>query len=74
MGSLIDVNTQPASSSSGNSFVSEAGGLNLGQAKLDTVLPIARHRCQISSEGEGAVLPGRNDTEMGLAKSLRASA
>ena len=32
----------------------------------------ARHHCDISSKG--AVLPGLNDTEMGLAYSLHASA
>ena len=40
--------------------------------KSDTVLPAARHRCDISSKG--AVLPGRNDAEMGPANSLHASA
>ena len=39
---------------------------------LYTVLPTARHRCGISSKG--AVLPGRNDAEMGPANSLHASA
>ena len=34
--------------------------------KSDTVLPTARHRCDISSKG--AVLPGRNDAEMGPRK------
>ena len=36
------------------------------------MLPTARHRCNISSNG--AVLPGRNDAEMGPANSLHASA
>ena len=36
------------------------------------MLPTARHRCDISSKG--AVLPGRNDAEMGPANSLHASA
>ena len=40
--------------------------------KSDTVLPTARHRCDISSKG--AVLPGRNDAEMGPDNSLHASA
>ena len=40
--------------------------------KSDTVLPTARHRCDISSTG--AVLPGRKDAEMGHANSLHASA
>ena len=50
----------------------EVRGSNLGPVKLDTVLPTARHRCDISSKG--AVLPGRNDAEMGPANSLHASA
>ena len=36
------------------------------------MLPTARYRCDISSKG--AVLPGRNDAEMGPANSLHASA
>ena len=40
--------------------------------KSDTVLPTARHRCDISSKG--AVLPGHNDAEMGPANSLHVSA
>ena len=72
----------------GNAFVSGAGGLRFksqaGQIghsvangspplrKSDTVLPTARHRCDISSKE--AVLPGRNDAEMGPANSLHASA
>ena len=60
--------------SSGNAFVSGAGGLrfNFRAGKSDTVLPTARHRCNISSKG--AVLPGRNDAELGPANSLHASA
>ena len=50
----------------------EVRGSNLGPVKSDTVLPTARHRCNISSKG--AVLPGRNDAEMGHANSLHASA
>ena len=45
---------------------------NLRLVKSDTVLPTARHRCDISSKG--AVLPGRNDAENGPANSLHASA
>ena len=40
--------------------------------KSNAVLPMARHCCDISSKG--AVLPGRNDVEMGPANSLHASA
>ena len=40
--------------------------------KSDTVLPTARDRCDISSKG--AVLPWRNDAEMGPANSLHTSA
>ena len=46
-------------------------GSNLGPVK-DTVLPPARHRCDISQKG--AVFPGRNDVEMGPANLLHASA
>ena len=63
-----------ASWSSGNAFVSGAGGRRfiLGLVKPDTVLPTARHRCDISSKG--AVLRERNDAEMGPANSLHAPA
>ena len=50
----------------------EVCGSNLGPVKSDTVLPTARHRCDISSQE--AVLPGYNDAEMGPANSLQASA
>ena len=55
-----------------SSLEREVGGSNLGPVKSDIVLPTARHRCDISSKG--AVLPGRNDAEMGPANSLHASA
>ena len=55
-----------------SSLEREVWGSNLGPVKSDTVLPTARHRCDISSNG--AVLPGRNDAEMGPANSLHASA
>ena len=55
-----------------SSLEREVRGSNLGPVKSDTVLPTARHRCSISSKG--AVLPGRNDAEMGPANSLHASA
>ena len=44
----------------------------LGPVKLNTVLPTARYRCDICLKG--AVLPGRNDVEMGPANSLHALA
>ena len=50
----------------------EIRGSNLGPVKSDTVLPTARHRCDISSKE--VVLPGRNDVEMGPANLLHASA
>ena len=50
----------------------EVWGSNLGPVKSDTVLPTARHCCDISSKG--AVLPGHNDAEMGPANSLHATA
>ena len=40
--------------------------------KSDAALLTARHRCDVSSIG--AVLPGRNDREMGPTNSLLASA
>ena len=46
-------------------------GSNFGPVKSDTVLPMARHRCDISSKE--AVLPGRNDAEMGPSNSVHAS-
>ena len=46
-------------------------GSNLGLVKSDTLLPTARHRCDISSKE--AVLLGRNDAEMGPTNSLHAS-
>ena len=55
-----------------SSLEREVWGSNLGPVKLDTVLPTARHRYDISSNG--AVLPGRNDAEMGPANSLHAPA
>ena len=55
-----------------SSLEREVWGSNLGPVKSDTVLPTARHRCDISSKG--AVLPGRNDAEMGPANSLHALA
>ena len=55
-----------------SSLEREVRGSNLGPVKSDTVLPTARHRCNISSKG--AVLPGRNDAAMGPANSLHASA
>ena len=46
-----------------SSLEREVWDSNLGPIKSDTVLPTARHRCDISSKG--AVLPGRNDAEIG---------
>ena len=54
-----------------SSLEREVRGSNLGPVKSDTVLPTARHRCDISSKE--AVLPGRNDSEMDPANSLHAS-
>ena len=60
--------------SSGSAFVSGAGDLSFKfrAVKSDTVLPTARHRCDVSSKE--AVLPGRNDAEMSPVNSLQASA
>ena len=45
---------------------------NLRPVKLDTVLPTACYRCDISSKA--VVLPERNDGEVGPANLLHASA
>ena len=55
-----------------SSLEREVRGSNLGPDKSDTLLPTARHRCDIFVKG--AVLPGRYDAEMGPANSLHASA
>ena len=55
-----------------SSLEREVRGSNLGQVKLDAVLPTAFHQCDISSKG--AMLPGRDDAELGLANSFHASA
>ena len=55
-----------------SSLEREVWGSNLKPVKSNTVFVTARHRCDISSKG--AVLPGRNDAEMGFANSLHASA
>ena len=55
-----------------SSLEREIWGSILGPVKSDIVLPTARYRCDISSKG--AVLPGRNDAEMGPANSLHTSA
>ena len=56
----------------GSSLEREVGGSNLGPVKLDTVLPMAGHRGNISSNK--AMLPRRNDEEIGPANSLHALA
>ena len=55
-----------------SSLERQVKGSNLRPVKLDTVLPTVCYRSDISSKG--AVLPGRNDAEMGPANSLPASA
>ena len=45
---------------------------NLGPVKSNTMLPTARHRCDIFSWK--VLLHGRNDTEMGPANLLHAMA
>ena len=49
-----------------SSLEREVWGSNLGPVKSDTGLPTARHRCDISPKR--AVLPGRNDVEIGPSK------
>ena len=58
----------------GNALVFGAGGLmsNLKSVKSDTVLPTARHCCDVSFKG--SMLPGQNDAEMSRSNSLHASA
>ena len=55
-----------------SSLERQVKGSNLRPVKLDTALPTVCYRSDISSKG--AVLPGRNDAEMGPANSLPASA
>ena len=50
----------------------EVWGSNLWPVKLNTVLQTVRHRCDISSKE--AVLPRRNNAEMGPTNSLHVSA
>ena len=52
------------------SSLKQVWGSNLGPVNSDTVLPTVRYRSDISKE---AMLPGRNDAEMGPANSLHAS-
>ena len=54
-----------------SSLERQVRGSNLGPVKSDTVLPTVRHRNDIFSKG--AVLPWRNDPELGTANSLHAS-
>ena len=65
---------QRKESLSGYAFISGAVGLRFisRAGQLETVLPTARYRCNISSKG--AVLPGRNDAQIGPVNSLQASA
>ena len=65
---------RPASWSSGNAFVSGAGGLRLESraGQIDLMLPTACHRYDVPSKR--AVLPGRNDAEMSPANLSHASA
>ena len=55
-----------------SSLEREVWGSNLRPVKSNTVLPMVRHRCNISLKG--AVQPGRNDVAMGPTNSLHASA
>ena len=59
-----------ASWSSGNTFVSGLRGLSMKSlaGKLDTVLPTARHRCDIFSKA--ALLPRRNDMRRWASQTL----
>ena len=66
---LVFINRPVGRAVTRSSLKREVCGSNFEPAKSDTVLPTARHRCDISSKG--AVLPGRNDAEMGPANSLQ---
>ena len=55
-----------------SSLEREVRGSNFEPVKSYTVLPTIRHRCDISSKE--AVLPGRNDAEIGPVNSLHVSA
>ena len=69
---LFELNHRPVGRAVARSPLErEVWGSNLGPVKLNKVLPTTRHRCNISSKG--AVLPGRNDAEMGPKNSLHAS-
>ena len=63
-----------ASWSSGNAFVSGAGGLRFKSraGQIEHSVANGRHRCDISPNR--AVLPGRNDAEVGPVNLLHASA
>ena len=50
----------------------EVWGSNFRSVKSETVLPTARHRCDISLKG--VALPGRSNAEMGPANSSHPSA
>ena len=56
-------------------LISGAGDVssNIGPVKSDTVLPMACHRCNISSKGRRCIARRRNDMEMGPENSLHAS-
>ena len=65
---------RPASWSSSNAFFSVAEGLRFESraGQIGHNVANGQPRCDISSKG--AVLPGRNDAEMGLVNSLHALA
>ena len=69
---MMSQNRQVGRAVTCSSLEREVHGSNLGPIKSDSVLPTARHRCDISSKD--AVLPRRNDAEIGPANSLHASA
>ena len=65
---------QPANWSSGNALVSGAGGLRFNSRTGQIGHSVTNGSPPLRHSSKGAVLPGRNDAEMGPAHSLHASA
>ena len=64
----------PASWTSGNALVSAAGGLRFKSRTGQIGHSVTNGSPPLRHSLKGAVLPGRNDAEMGPANSLHASA
>ena len=72
---LLNIGAKPMLISGAVMLISGAGDVssNIGPVKSDTVLPMACHRCNISSKGRRCVARRRNDMEMGPENSLHVS-